>query len=235
MLESTVESCASGGAIGLTWRRPLGRRVGPIAKKEAKKESAAQPAPRSIVVSIPVAAATATVPASLDVVEELTRHRAILRAYLRMQLGRHGDIDELEQDISVALWSEAAAFQAERSFTAWMLGFARIHVLRWRQKRARDQRIVALDDLGHDNLVWAGEQIAAEGDAAGALQRCIQNVDSPSIDLLRWRYSDGLALADIAKRLRLSIATTSRRLSRLVQVLDGCIRKQLDQPDPAAL
>ena len=229
MLESAVKSGTHGTAIGLTWRRPSGRRVGPTAKKESPVPPSLPPDSRPATVAD--AATCATVPAKVDIVEELTRQRPILRAYLRMQIGRSGDVDELEQDISVALWSEAASFQAERSFTAWMLGFARIHVLRWRQKRARDQRMVALDDLGHDNLVWAGEQIVAEGDSAGALQRCLKDIDRSSIDLLRWRYSEGLALADIAKRLRLSIATTSRRLSHLVQMLDGCIRKQLDQPD----
>ncbi len=150
-----------------------------------------------------------------------------------MQIGRHADIDDLEQDISVALWREAASFDASRSFTAWMLGFARIHVLRWRQKRSRDRRIIALDDLGHDHVVWVGEQIAAEGDSNDALTKCLRELDQPSTDLLRWRYEDSLPLADIAKRLRLSVATASRRLSRLVRVLDGCIRERLDRAEGA--
>lgn len=168
-----------------------------------------------------------------DVVAQLADNRPLLRAYLRLQIGRHADIDDLEQDISVALWREAASFDASRSFTAWMLGFARIHVLRWRQKRSRDRRIIALDDLGHDHVVWVGEQIAAEGDSSDALARCLRQLDQPSTDLLRWRYEDGLALADIAKRLRLSVATASRRLSRLVRVLDGCIRERLDRAEGA--
>jgi RNA polymerase sigma-70 factor, ECF subfamily len=211
MLESTLTSAPPGEAIGLTWQHRLDRRSPP-----------------------PVAAVPYVQAAPIDIAEQLARHRPILRAYLRLQLGRSGDVDELEQDISVALWSASDSFQAERSFTAWMLGFARIHILRWRQKRARDQRLVTLDEVGHDNLVWAGEQIIAEGDSAGALKRCLGEIDRPSASLLRWRYSDGLPLADIAKRLHLSVATTSRRLSRLVGVLDGCIRKQLARQERPA-
>jgi RNA polymerase sigma factor (sigma-70 family) len=165
----------------------------------------------------------------------LADSRALLRAYLRLQVGSSSEVDDLEQDISVALWREAAAFDHTRSFTAWMLGFARIHVLRWRQQRARNRRVVALDDLSHDHLVWVGERIVAEGDPVDALTACLGQLDTASTRLLRQRYEDRLPLAAIAKQLRLSVATASRRLSRLVQVLDTCIRRRLDRPEDPAL
>lgn len=164
--------------------------------------------------------------AGAAVVELLARHRDLLRAYLRVQVGARADLDDLEQEVCVAIWREAAAFDHGRSFAAWMLGFARIHVLRWRDRCGRDRRLVALDETAHDSLVWAGERLLAEGGAGDDLRRCLDRLDPASRRLVEWRFADGLDLAAIARRIRTSVATASRRLARLVQDLDACVRRQ---------
>jgi len=150
----------------------------------------------------------------------------LLRAYLRLQVGDHADLDDLVQEVSVALWRRWQDYDPERPFVPWMLAFARHHLLRWREDRARARRVLALDDEAHAQLTWAADRVAEEGSRGEALARCLQTLDEASGRLLRWRYADGLDLAAIAKRLGAAVATISRRLQRVRDRLELCIRRR---------
>jgi RNA polymerase sigma-70 factor (ECF subfamily) len=158
------------------------------------------------------------------VIRLLAEHRSTLRAYVRQQVGDHADLDDLEQEVVVAVWRQAGAYDRSRPFPAWMLGFARMHVLRWRGRRNRDRRLQGLDDASGGHLAWAG---GGDGERDAALAGCLAELDQESTMLLRWRFREELGLADIADRLRTSVPTASRRLSRLLRTLEVGIRDRL--------
>lgn len=158
----------------------------------------------------------------------LAQHRPLLRAWLRLQVGDGADLDDLEQDVAVGLWQAAAAYDPARPFAAWMIGFARNHVLRWRERRARDRRLLPLDDAGMQALDAAASEAPSAEAMRAALDRCLDRMDAASAELLRWRFADDLDLDGIAARIRTSVATASRRLSRLLKLIEGCVRRRME-------
>lgn len=158
----------------------------------------------------------------------LAEHRPLLRAWLRLQVGDGADLDDIEQDVAVGLWESAASYDPARPFAAWMIGFARNHVLRWRDRRCRDRRLLPLDDAAVRALDAAAAELPAGDALRGALDRCLDGMDPGSAALLRWRFTEDLELDGIAARIRTSVATASRRLSRLLKLIEDCVRRRLE-------
>lgn len=167
-------------------------------------------------------------PAACPVPALIAQHRPLLRAWLRLQVGDGADLDDLEQDVAVGLWEAAAAYDPARPFAAWMIGFARNHVLRWRGRRARERRLLPLDEEAHRALDAAAAEAPAADALRAALDRCLERMDAASAALLRWRFAEDLDLDGIAGRIRASVATASRRLARLLKLIEGCVRRRLE-------
>lgn len=170
--------------------------------------------------------AAATTPA--DVARLIDEHQPLLRAWLRLQVGGGADVDDLAQDVAVGLWEAAAAYDHQRPFAAWMIGFARNHVLRWRDRRARDRRLLPIDEDAHRSLTDAAVDLPTGDQFRGALDLCLGDIDAGGADLLRWRFADDLRLEDIAVRARISVATACRRLARLLRLLEECVRRRVE-------
>lgn len=178
--------------------------------------------------SVPVILSQPAAVADIPVTALLAQHRPLLRAWLRLQVGDGADLDDLEQDVTVGLWEAADAYDPARPFQAWMIGFARNHVLRWRERRARDRRLLPLDDEACSALDAAASELPNADALRGALDGCLDGMDAASAALLRWRFADDLELEGIAARIRASVATASRRLTRLLRVIEACVRRRLE-------
>lgn len=157
----------------------------------------------------------------------LAQHRPLLRAWLRLQVGDGADLDDLEQDVAVALWQSAGSYDPARPFAAWMIGFARNHVLRWRERRGRERRMLPLDHEACRALDAAATALPTADTLRGALAGCLDGMDAASAALLRWRFADGLELGGIAQRIKASVATASRRLARLLRLIEACVRRRI--------
>lgn len=162
-----------------------------------------------------------------EFLDRFLREQATLRAYLLAATGSLHEADDLLQEVSRRLWTEYARFDPDRPFRPWVLGFARLQVLKWRQSRARRRETLsaatleALEDTSREGADEAAERRAL-------VQGCLDKLGDWMRELLRLRYGDGLPLEDIARRLGRSFAAIGMALMRSRTALRDCVSRRME-------
>lgn len=158
----------------------------------------------------------------------LIAEQGILRAYLLAATRDAQVADELLQDVSVSLFTAFARYDRERPFRPWALGVARLHVLRWRRDRMRQPTLLSEEAL--ELLAETAAEEAPEIDRrVGQLRTCIEDLAGRPRELLRWRYAEGLPIAEIAHRLGRQVAAIEMALTRLRRGLRQCIERRAQE------
>lgn len=158
-------------------------------------------------------------------------NEGLLRSYLRAAVGDPAEAEDLLQEVSVVLWEKFESFDPLRSFRAWALGVARLQILKWKQKCARSREI--LSDEALELLENAALEGAAEAEERKHhLRRCVAELPAHLRDLVRWRYLDELPVAQLASRLRKSVAAVEMTLVRLRRALRECVDRRLLGENP---
>jgi len=156
----------------------------------------------------------------------LLEHEADLRAFIgSLVRGRHAR-DDVFQEVAVALWQQAEAYDPSRSFGAWARGVAANKVL---QRRRQDRRFPLVFTPETVRAVLDAFERTEEGAPARgeALAECLKHLPEEARRLLVLRYEQGLAIGDIADRVGRTLEAVYRALSRIRAALEECIRRRL--------
>ncbi len=139
-------------------------------------------------------------------------------------------VDDILQEVAVAVFAQFASYDQSRPFVAWALGIAKHKVQdRWRTL-ARSKQVV------QDSAVLeAMAEISAEMDdefetRRAALQECLSQVQGRASDLLRLHYHEGLEPRLIAEQLGLQAGHVRVLLNRVRGVLRDCIERRIGTP-----
>jgi RNA polymerase sigma-70 factor (ECF subfamily) len=136
------------------------------------------------------------------------------------------DAEEIVQETNLVLWREFAQFQLGTNFAAWACRVAFHQVLAWRKRKQRD-RLKFSDAF----LEAVAEEASASGEAleerAELLAGCIEKLPASQRDMLRLRYTEGLAIEAIAQQVERSIEAVYRALSRIRQAVHQCVTQTL--------
>lgn len=155
----------------------------------------------------------------------------LLRAYFRTATRDPAEAEDLLQEVSAVLWEKFASYDETRPFRAWALGFARLQVLKWKQKWARSREILSDEALELlENVALQGAEDAEERRVH--LRRCVAELPSHLRDIIRWRYLEELPIAQLASRLRKSVAAVEMILVRLRRALRECVDRRLVGENP---
>ena len=131
-----------------------------------------------------------------------------LRIYLAACVMDQGQVDDLAQKVALACWQKRGAFKEGQDFLAWVLGFARLEVLRGRRDRARDRHV-----LDEDLLATLESELGALApeldERRHALEWCRAGLDRRARDLLEMAYGTSLPLAAVARKVGSSHAATA--------------------------
>ena len=134
------------------------------------------------------------------------------------------DAEEIIQETNLILWREFARFQPGTNFAAWACKVALHQVLAWR-KRVRRDRLefspVFLEAVA-DEASAASEVL---DERAQRLARCIERLPPEHRQLLRLRYSDGLAIDAMSRQLERTEDAVYRALSRVRRALHECVTR----------
>jgi RNA polymerase sigma-70 factor (ECF subfamily) len=134
------------------------------------------------------------------------------------------DAEEIIQETNLVLWREFGRFQPGTNFAAWACKVALHQVLAWR-KRARRDRL----EFSPAFLEAVAEEASADADLleerAQRLARCIERLPADRRQLLRLRYSEGLAIDAIARQVERSEEAIYRALSRVRRALHDCVSR----------
>ena len=149
-----------------------------------------------------------------------------VRALLVAATGDMNLVDDLMQNVAVALWKKWPEYNPERPFRMWALGVARIEILRWQRSAARNRIVLDIQLL--DQLVEAADRAAEEADQRLLLlAECLKDVRGDAREVLNLKYTGGLRSHQIAEQLGKGIGAVEMILTRSRRALRTCIKRKL--------
>lgn len=148
-----------------------------------------------------------------------------LRAYLHAAVGSRAAVEELQQDVAVALWEKFSTYDQERPFLPWALGMARIQVLRWRQTQFRDRRLLSAEtaELLAESAAEPANELTHRLDFIAG---CLGQVGERITGLLRRHHVLGESARTIAEADDTTTTAVENALMRARKALRHCVERR---------
>lgn len=169
-----------------------------------------------------------------DAFDELVRrHQGRVRAFLAARLARADDVDDLAQDVFIAVFRSADRFDGRDAVWPWIKGIA-THILQGHLRSRYRDRLRPVERLEEtiDQLGAAAMEALDDDDerVLGALGACLETLSPEARELVRRRYADGAAVDELARELRRKAHSLSVTLLRIRRALRTCIEGRLGSP-----
>jgi RNA polymerase sigma-70 factor, ECF subfamily len=165
-------------------------------------------------------------PPNEEFVQLFTRSQRRLYLFILGQVPRPNDAEEILQNTNVVIWSKCDQFEPDSNFVAWAMTIARLEILKYRQKHARDK--LTFSDEFVSRVAAAME---ADTDLLDrrrqALASCLGKLKSDDRDLISRRYAPGASGKSVAKALKRPANSVYQSIGRIRQMLLECIERQL--------
>lgn len=154
--------------------------------------------------------------------ESLVRIAARLRTYLRRRLqGLPDEVEDLVQDILLALHLHRGTYDPAVPVSAWVLAIARHKLVDlWRRRGRRDDLHDALDDVDPSALVAT----PADGGERRDLGKLLDQLPAAQRDAILLTKIEGLSVAEASLRtgasesaVKVQVHRGLKRLARLVK------------------
>lgn len=136
-------------------------------------------------------------------------------------------VDDILQEVALALYNNLASYDPTRPFVAWALGIAKHKVQdRWRSL-ARSKQVIR-DTQVLEAMAAVSAELDDELDSRRrALQECLGQVQGRAYDLVRLHYHEGREPREIASILGLEAGHVRVLLNRVRGALRQCIERRL--------
>ena len=135
-------------------------------------------------------------------------------------------VDDIMQDIAIALWRKFEDYDPERPFLPWARRFAFYQVLKHRQRQRR-QRWIVREDVLIDQLPAPGAEDQRLQAQREALESCLRSLPAADRELLHCRYNSRETIQQMAKRTRISVHKLYHALDRIREELMTSITASL--------
>jgi RNA polymerase sigma-70 factor (ECF subfamily) len=143
----------------------------------------------------------------------LVQNQRRIFLYVMSMVPNWNDAEEIIQETNLVLWREFARFEIGTNFTAWACKVALHQVLAWR-KRVKRNRL----EFSPAFLEAVAEEASGAAEDLEERSQCLGQ-------MLRMRYSDGLAIGSIARQLERTEDAVYRALSRIRRELYDCVTR----------
>jgi RNA polymerase sigma-70 factor (ECF subfamily) len=156
-----------------------------------------------------------------------TRYAPRLRGFLRHHLGPGDLVEDVLNEVMLALWQHAARFDPTQRFSAWLWSITRHKAgkARWATRPRPELPSPVL--AGNDQDSPENHLIRQE--RAGALARALAQLTPPQRAVVTWAYYEHATYQDMAQRLGCSVPTVKTRLAQARRRLAVQVR-QAEQP-----
>jgi RNA polymerase sigma-70 factor (ECF subfamily) len=143
------------------------------------------------------------------------RFSALVRGLLRRSLGPNHDVEDQVQEVFLRFFRQVGTLRDPTAVRSFLIGIT-IRVAGTELRRRRFRRWLFLTDTGAlpDEAVVVVDEEARE--ALARLYVILDRVDDESRLAFVLRHIQGLELTDVAAALGISLATTKRRLAKVV-------------------
>jgi RNA polymerase sigma-70 factor (ECF subfamily) len=161
-------------------------------------------------------------------VASLLAHQRGIHAFLVAILPHEDDLDDLQQQVCLALWEKRGQYDPARPFLPWAYAFARNHAFKYREAKSRERGMLCFSGSLLEQIAFAREAFDASiEERRRALDTCIQRLRPEQRELIRERFAGQRSLKDLAASSGVSPASLTMRLQRLRHALLKCIELAL--------
>ena len=162
-----------------------------------------------------------------EITAALLRERLALTAYIATVTRDFHLAEDIYQDVCVKAVGKAADFASPEHLMNWARVSGRhraIDVL-----RMRDGNVIGLSEamLAALEPVWPEGDAAQSSPALEALRKCIDRLTPNNQEIVRLRYFEGRAGAQVAEAMGRKLETVYQALARIHKNLGDCVRQRL--------
>jgi RNA polymerase sigma-70 factor, ECF subfamily len=163
---------------------------------------------------------------------ELARAQSALYAYASTLLAGSSDAWDVLQEANLVLWRKAAELDSAAGFMPWAYSVVRFQVMAYRKRVSRDRHVFNLGVLEGLSQRFA-VQCADFEDQVMALEDCMTRLSEHQRECLEFRYVDGMAVHEIARRMNRGENAIAAALYRARLALAQCVEgKMADRDQP---
>ena len=165
------------------------------------------------------------------------RHQPLLRTIVGRMINNDSDVDDLVQEILLAVWHHAASYDAEKGKAlGWIVTLARrrtIDRIRRKTAYARAQERYREEAVSVSSAMHTGaDEEAAQSDTAGAVAKLIAQLPEAQRQAVHLTYFRGLSQRQIAAQTGIPLGTIKTRLELAMRKLRSAARafRELREP-----
>jgi RNA polymerase sigma-70 factor, ECF subfamily len=161
---------------------------------------------------------------------ELARAQSALYAYASTLMAGSSDAWDVLQEANLVMWRKAAELGSAAGFLPWAYSVVRFQVMAYRKRAARDRHVFNLGVLER-----LSERIAVQyvdfDDQVAALDDCMARLSEQQRECLAFRYVDGMAVQEIARRINRGENAVAATLYRARLALAQCVEGKMANQD----
>ena len=155
-----------------------------------------------------------------------TRAQPAIRGFIAMTIRDRHAVEDVTQEVAVAIAKDFAAYDSSRSFKSWALGIARFRVLQYLDKTRRDRLIFSDDILSR--LAEQSENLSThQVDYETALEYCLAKLPEKTRRVVVMKYQRDLLVREIAEQSDTTPGVVTGLLRRARVMLAVCVRQRL--------
>ncbi len=155
-----------------------------------------------------------------------TRAQPAIAAFISSMIPDYNEADDVLQQVSVTLLDHFDAYDRDRPFVPWAVGFAKYEILNSRRRRATDRHV--FDSEALDSVAEAFVGMEAElGGISEALRKCLKSIQGKAREAFDLRYAQDAKPPEIADRLSMSTNAVGVLLHRTRNFLRRCVKHRI--------
>ncbi len=160
----------------------------------------------------------------------LTANQIRIYSYILMRVPCLSDAEDIMQDATSTMWEKFHEFEPGTDFIAWSLTIARFKILNFRRKRAKFHPWLN-DDVIQKIDSNSSKLISQQDYRLDALKLCLGKLSDMSSQIIQMRYAKELSVQIIADHFNKSVPFIYKSISKVHQMLLGCVRNRLAGED----
>ena len=146
----------------------------------------------------------------------------VLRAFLRRRMaGQDDQIEDIVQDVLIAVHTRRASYDRARPFTSWLFAIARYKMIDHFRSNGRTCTIEGLEDI------LVAEGFAEAADAHQDVARLLDTLPAKQAAAIRATRIEGLSTADAAARAGIGVSDVKVSVHRGLKALAERVRGTL--------
>jgi RNA polymerase sigma-70 factor (ECF subfamily) len=160
----------------------------------------------------------------------LAQHDRWLATYVFSLVASPADAQDILQEVKVTMWKQFAKFEPGSNFRAWARKIGTNQILNYRRSEKKRPN----STLDEEFIEAVAAEIDRRADTldhkAEALKICLRKLPEAHRKIVVWRYYEDCGVEEIAAKSERTVEAVYRLLSRIRQVLNECVSRQLAHP-----